>query len=165
MSRIAVPLLATAALGSALNAGVFFGFSAFVMRALGRLPDQRGIDAMRVINLAVVQSAFMPLFLGTTLLCAATGLWSFTLPAGTRRALILTASIGFLVGCFAVTVAANVPLNDRLAVATAPEALELWPDYLRRWTAWNTTRTIAPSIASLLFALAASPVFGDWTAE
>jgi uncharacterized membrane protein len=41
-----------------------------------------------------------------------------------------------------VTVVANVPLNDALGAGQVP-----WTDYLRRWTAWNTVRTVA-SLAS-----------------
>jgi len=35
------------ALGCRLVAGVFFAFSAFVMKALGKLPPAQGIAAMR----------------------------------------------------------------------------------------------------------------------
>jgi hypothetical protein len=47
-----------AALGSALIGGLFFAFSAFVMRALGRLPPAGGIAAMQSINVAVLNPVF-----------------------------------------------------------------------------------------------------------
>ena len=56
-----------AALGCAMMAGVFFAFSAFVMKALARLPAQQGIGAMQAINVAAVTFAFMVTLFGWTL--------------------------------------------------------------------------------------------------
>ena len=55
----------------------------------------------------------------------------------------------YLVGTILVTLAFNVPLNDRLA-KVAPgtsEAAEFWVHYLTRWNIWNHVRTAA-SLAS-----------------
>ena len=52
-------------------AGVFFAFSAFVMRALARLPAPQGIAAMRAINVVAVTPAFMVALFGTALACGA----------------------------------------------------------------------------------------------
>ena len=62
----------------------------------------------------------------------------------------------YLLGCIGVTMACNVPLNERLADVDADDssAHALWQHYLRRWTLWNHVRTIAPAIAALLFLLA-----------
>ena len=48
-----------AILGCGMIAGVFFAFSAFVMKALARLPAEQGIAAMQAINVAAVTFAFM----------------------------------------------------------------------------------------------------------
>jgi uncharacterized membrane protein len=48
-----------AALGCGVVAGVFFAFSAFVMRALARLPAQQGIAAMQSINVTAVTAPLM----------------------------------------------------------------------------------------------------------
>ncbi|MGH7600945.1 MAG: hypothetical protein ACREOI_31695, partial [bacterium] len=53
-----------AALGCGLIAGVFFAFSAFVMKALSRLPPSEGIAAMQSINVAVINPVFLTVFLG-----------------------------------------------------------------------------------------------------
>ena len=47
-------LTAVTALGCGLNAGVFFAFSSFVMKALARLQPAQGIVAMQSINLVAV---------------------------------------------------------------------------------------------------------------
>ncbi len=64
-------LLWFSALGCGLMAGVYFAFSTFIMTALGRLDQAAGIAAMNAINVDIVRSLFMPLFLGTTVAGAA----------------------------------------------------------------------------------------------
>ena len=56
-----------ALVGAALISGVFFAFSAFVMKALARLPAQSGADAMRSINVIVINPLFLGVFVGTAL--------------------------------------------------------------------------------------------------
>src|SRR3990172_7116821 len=62
----ALPFIA--ALGSGLIGGVFFAFSALVMKALGRLPPAGGIAAMQSINVAVLNPVFFGAFFGTAIL-------------------------------------------------------------------------------------------------
>ena len=50
------------ALGSALVAGIFFAFSTFVMKALGRLQPEQGIAAMQAINVTVLNPWFFTVF-------------------------------------------------------------------------------------------------------
>ena len=59
-----------AALGTALLAGNFFAFSAFLMRALGGLSAERGIVAMQAITVAIKWPVFLIVFFGTAALCA-----------------------------------------------------------------------------------------------
>jgi len=62
----------------------------------------------------------------------------------------------YLVGCILVTIAGNVPLNDRLAVVVPDniEAAEVWLRYQAVWTAWNHVRTVASMAASAAFIVA-----------
>lgn len=149
-------LILVAALGSALVAGVFWGFSTFIMRALGRLAPGEGIAAMQAINVTVFTPWFMGPFFGVPLLCLViAGLAVFGGPlAGSWW---LYAGCGLHVfGCFAVTAAGNVPLNDRLAAVdrSSEEGGQLWAHYLRRWTFFNHVRTAASLAASVLLLLA-----------
>ena len=59
----------TAALGAGLIGGVFFAFSTFFMRAFDRLAAPAAITAMQSVNIAVINPAFMGVFLGTGMLC------------------------------------------------------------------------------------------------
>jgi uncharacterized membrane protein len=51
-----------------------------------------------------------------------------------------------------VTVAFNVPLNDRLDTAdiAGAAAATVWHDYLTQWAAWNHVRALSGSAAAVL---------------
>ena len=57
-----------AVLGSGLIAGVFFGFAAFMLKAISRLPVPQGIAAMQSITTAIKNSLFLMLFFATAAL-------------------------------------------------------------------------------------------------
>ena len=138
-----LPLLAC--LGAAIVGGVFFAFSAFVMKALGTLPAPQGIAAMQRINAVVLNPLFLAVFVGTTVLSAICVLAGF-LPWGTRKsAWLLAAGLLYFFGAFGVTAACNVPRNERLARldAEGEAAAAYWPVYLREWLRWNHVRTVA----------------------
>ena len=145
-----------AVLGSGLVAGVFFAFSTFIMRALGQLPANQGIAAMKAINVTVINPWFFLAFLGTGVVCLALAFLAFGSAAGTHRAYLLAGCALYLLGCLLVTVAFNVPLNDQLASADPDSsgAAALWANYLSRWTFWNHVRTAASLAAAGLFAMA-----------
>ncbi len=145
-----------AVLGSGLVSGIFFAFSTFVMRALGRLPENQGIAAMKAINVTVLNPWFLLAFFGTGAVCLPVAFLALGSAAGTHRAYLLAGCTLYLLGCLLVTMAFNVPLNNRLASAdpdsSAAEAL--WAHYLSRWTLWNHVRTAAPLAAAGLFTMA-----------
>jgi uncharacterized membrane protein len=144
------------AAGCAMVAGVFYGFSSFVMQGLGRLGDPEGIRAMQQINRTAVMPAFMALFMGTTVACLALAVAALVGGEG-RTGAVVGGSALYVLGCFGLTMAANVPLNDRLEAADAEtaESASLWRHYLSRWTAWNTVRTVAALAAAGLLVWAA----------
>jgi uncharacterized membrane protein len=145
-----------ATLGSALVAGVFFAFSTFIMKALGRVPPPAGISTMQAINVTVFTPWFMGALFGTgvlSLIMLIQALTSWDRPgAGLRFA----GSLVYLVGCIGVTIAFNVPRNDRLAALSPehPDSGDVWSAYLSSWTAWNHIRTVACFVAAALFAAA-----------
>lgn len=149
-------LLWFSAVGCGLMAGVYFAFSTFVMTALGRLDQAAGIAAMNAINVDIVRSLFMPLFLGTTAAGAALVVMG-ALRLSEPGAVSMIAGGGlYVIGMFVVTVAFNVPLNDALAAVqpSSPEAGVVWAAYLKDWVLWNHVRTVASAVASALFIVA-----------
>jgi uncharacterized membrane protein len=142
-----------------LVGGVFLAFSDFVMRSLSLTGGAGGVEAMQVINREVFRRVFMALFLGlaaVSLVLAGYGATRLAHPSG---APILLAGLVYLIGCFGVTVAFSVPMNEALAdMDPGQDATRAyWTGvYLPRWTFWNTVRTVACglSAALLLFGLA-----------
>ena len=126
------------------------------MAALGRLPSDHGITAMNAINVTVINPMFFLAFFGTAALCVAASAGvalRWTAGSGT---LVVLASVIYLVGCVAVTMLRNVPLNNALAAVTlgTPQAAALWTRYLSEWNFWNTVRTVAPIVSAVLLTIA-----------
>jgi uncharacterized membrane protein len=149
-----LPLLVC--IGAGIVGGVFFAFSAFVMKALAQLPAPQGIAVMQRINVVVLNPLFLGVFVGTAVLagiCVLAGFFPWGEP---RSFLLLSAGVSYAVGCFGVTVAFNVPRNERLARmgSESSEAAAHWPIYLREWSFWNHARTVA-SVVSAVCAAAA----------
>jgi uncharacterized membrane protein len=150
MDGLQFALTLLAALGSGLIAGVFFAFSVFVMKALARLLAPQGIAATQSINVVVLNPWFFAAFFGTAALClvlAIAAAFAWSEPGAIE---LLTGGLLYLLGSILVTVRANVPLNQALAVAQpeSAEAAALWTRYLARWTAWNHVRTAASLTAA-----------------
>ena len=148
-------LTAVALLGSALIAGVFFAFSNFVMKALTDLPAAAGAQAMRRINITVLNPGFLLAFLGTAALCALLVAVAALAEPHSSRAWLLVGGLAYLLGTFGVTVLGNVPLNNLLARAPSAEAAaDLWPLYVKRWLIWNHVRAVLSMASAGAFAVA-----------
>ncbi|MCB9613162.1 MAG: DUF1772 domain-containing protein [Sandaracinus sp.] len=140
-----------------MMAGLYFAFSAFVMRSLAALPDTRGMEAMVSINRVIVASPFLVLFFGTTLASLALGAWGIARWGQARSVALVLGGAVYVLGHFGTTAAFNVPLNDALdrVDPASSEAARLWADYVVRWTRWNHVRTVACLASTLLFLAAA----------
>lgn len=133
-----------AALGCGMMAGVFFAFSAMVVPGLRRAEPAVGIAAMRSINTALLNPAFIGLFLGTAVAAVLAafggGPWAW---AGAAL---------YLLGGIALTVAFHIPRNDELERLGTPE---YWARYLREWVPANHLRALTSLAAGASFVLAA----------
>ena len=91
MSNVYVnTLILLCALGSGVVAGIFFAFSTFVMKALGRLAPEQGISAMQAINVTVINPWFFGAFFGTAVGSIVLAIFAY-LNWGTSGALYLVA--------------------------------------------------------------------------
>jgi uncharacterized membrane protein len=136
MSGVLYAATLATALGCGLVAGVFFAFSSFVMASLKRLPSAQGIAAMQSINIVAG--------------------WALISMGGAPLALVLIGCALYLVGAIGVTIAFNVPLNNRLEKLHSRDAgaAGFWDQYLTRWTAWNHVRTVAALAAAATLTIA-----------
>lgn len=149
-SVLEVAIVATA-LGCGVVGGVFFAFSTFVMRALALMPPAQGVRAMQLINVTVLNKWFFAAFLGTAAASVLLGVVTIVIRPLEITSLVLGGSILYFVGTFIVTIAFNVPRNERLAELSpdTDSATNYWTRYLKEWTAWNHVRTLASLLAAL----------------
>ena len=149
-------LTVVAALGCGLNAGVFFAFSGFVMKALARLQPAQGIAAMQSINLVAVTPAFMTALFGTATAAVAVAVWALVDWDTSFGPYLLAGGAVYLLGTIGLTIAYHVPRNNTLA-ALQPhraEAAGRWTRYVAQWTRGNHLRAAASLAAAASFTLA-----------
>jgi len=144
-----------AVLGTALLAGNFFAFSAYLMRALGGLSAERGIVAMQAVTAAIKKPVFLVVFFGTAALCAVLLGIALLHWGAPGSCYLLAGTLFFLLGTFAVTMLRNAPLNAQLAAATpdTKEARDLWKRFQSSWGFWNHIRTVSALLASAALVL------------
>ncbi|MEJ7634091.1 anthrone oxygenase family protein [Aeromicrobium sp.] len=130
-------VLVTATVLTGLSAGLFATFSYVVMPGLRRAGDAAFVEAMRGINVAILNPVFTLIFGGAFVAVAAalvTG-WNETSRPWVAAGLVL-----YVLGAYVITFAVNVPLNDALeggdgSVAALREAFE------DTWIRWNHVRS------------------------
>jgi uncharacterized membrane protein len=155
MSDVFFILTFVAALGSALNAGLFFIFSVCVMQALGLLAPAEGIRAMQSINRTIINPLFLGAFLGTALLSLAIIVVAIVY-WGTGTGWAIAGAVTYLVTSIAVTRAFNIPLNNAVDHANPgdSESVRIWARYLDIWTKWNHVRSVGTLVSTAFFILA-----------
>jgi uncharacterized membrane protein len=146
-----------AALGSGMIGGLLFAFSNFVMRALAQQAPESGIRSMQAINITIINPLFFLVFLGTALVSVILAVTALPRLSSPGTLLLLIGCVLYIFGTFGVTMAFNVPLNNKLAILepSTTQAAEFWREYITSWTQWNHVRTIAAILASLLLILSA----------
>lgn len=149
-------LTATTALATALVGGVFFIFSVTIMRAFAGITAPAGISAMQEINVVIVGSMFLPLFIGAAITSAVLAVYGFLELPVTQAYWLIAGAIFYIAGSFILTIACNVPLNNALAAvdASSAEAIPVWTKYLSEWAMWNHLRTVASVLSSACMIMA-----------
>jgi uncharacterized membrane protein len=146
-----------ATVGAALNGGVFFAFSAFVMTALRRLRPRDGLVAMQQINRDAPSPLFMTALFGTGLLCVVAAIDALRDTDASGSPERVAAAASYLV-MIVLTAVYHVPRNNALAVVEleSGDADSCWNSYARDWTRWNHLRTVACLASAALFAASLS---------
>ena len=156
MDGFLMALTVVAALGCGLNAGVFFAFSSFVMKALARLQPAQGIAAMQSINQVAVTPAFMTALFGTATAAVAVTVRALVDWDTSFGPYLLAGSALYLLGTIGLTIAYHGPRNNPLATLQPQhaEAAGRWARYVAEWTRWNHLRAAASLAAAVSFTLA-----------
>lgn len=130
-------ILAAATILTGLSAGLFTTFSYAVMPGLGRTGDAAYVDAMRAINIAILNPVFALIFGGALVATVAALVGGWGEPS---RSWVI-AGLMLYVGVLVVTFAINVPLNDSLE-AGKDSAASLRSAFEDKWVRWNHVRSV-----------------------
>jgi len=144
-----------AAVGAGVSGGVFFAFSTFVMKALGRLPAAEGISAMKAMNKTAPTPLFMLALFGTAVVSIALSAVALR-HLDQRWAVYVLTGTALYLACLILTAVYHVPHNDALALVdpAGPGAAHAWAQYLSPWTAWNHVRTVTALAGTTAFIIA-----------
>jgi uncharacterized membrane protein len=150
-TRIAAAAGIFATLTTGVTAVVYANFSARVMPSLGRMANATGISKMQGFNRTAEQAPFMICVFGA----AIAGCYLIYRVIRSDRSvpdILLAAGGGAYLAGLLLTIAYNVPLNDKLATLDphAASSVAVWRDYLHNWTAANTVRTVFSAAAVVL---------------
>jgi uncharacterized membrane protein len=156
MDGVLFALTLAAAVASGLVGGVFFAFSNFVMKALGRLRPSEGAAAMQSINITVINPLFMTALFGTGLVSLVLIGWGFADLDEPYAGWLIAAGVIYVIGEVALTMGYHVPRNNALARVDpqSEEGARVWRTYLVEWTRGNHVRTVAALTACGLLAVA-----------
>lgn len=140
-----------------LSAGLFFAWEISVIPGTKKVSDTTYIETMQAINRAIINPAFMVIFMGT-LLMQIISVYQFR---GTSPFWwMLAATLIYAAGTVGVTMLGNVPLNDsldatRLADFSSEQIESIRSSYERPWNWLHTVRTFFAVISFTLMQLAA----------
>ncbi len=125
------------ALGCGVMAGVFFAFSALVMRALGCLPAAQAVAAMQAINAAAISFVFLVVLFGIGVFCVGLDVWSMFVREEPFALHLLVGSALYLVGAILLTIVYHVPRNEALA-SVEPRDADAENHWIRYHSGWTT---------------------------
>lgn len=147
-------MLATLTVG--LMAGIFAAFALSVMRGLGRSSDSTFVEAMRRINVEIVNPWFVFCFLGGAVFTLLTIFFTVRgYPAGDPG----RDPLGWIIAGFVlyglslgVTFLVNMPLNAALAAADKGDPATARKPFEKRWVQFNIIRTVTAVAAFVCLA-------------
>ncbi|TQS44436.1 DUF1772 domain-containing protein [Cryptosporangium phraense] len=148
-------IAATAASG--LAAGLFYAFACAVMPGLRQTDDKTFVDAMQRINVAILNGWFAFGFGGALLLTVLAAVVQWRAGA-TTTAYWIAVAVALYVAVLVVTFAVNVPLNDQLNAAGAPDRIAdlaaVRARFETSWVRWNVLRAVLSTASFVTLASA-----------
>lgn len=142
-----------------LSAGFFYAWEVSVIQGTKMVSDKTYLETMQSINRAILNPAFMIVFMGTLFLLAGSSYLQYRNGVSLSFWFMLTATIVYVVGTFGVTVGGNVPLNDALDALDLnqldAEAMKNFrTSYEGKWNQLHRIRTVFAVVGFVMSLLA-----------
>ncbi len=145
-----------------LVAGFLFAFAVVVMPGIKKLSDGEFIRAFQVMDGIIQdnQPLFVIVWLGSIFALVATAALGVVNLEGTKRMLLIAATLIYLFGVQAPTLAVNIPRNNALQAvnvqtASAPELSHAREQFEDSWNFANILRTFLACVTSALLIMLA----------
>jgi uncharacterized membrane protein len=154
--RTAALVLATLTVG--LMAGVFAIYANALMPGLRRTDDRTFVGAFQSIDKAIINPVFLMTFFGGLVLTVLAAV--LHLPKEVRSVLRwIVAALVLYLTTFVITVRVNVPLNDGIKAAGAPDRIADLAEVRQqfnetKWVRWNLVRVVTTTGAFAFLAWA-----------
>ncbi|NBC05417.1 MAG: DUF1772 domain-containing protein [Bacteroidetes bacterium] len=152
-------VLYVAVLLTGLSAGLFFAWQVSVIPGTRLTQDSTYIETMQKINRAIINPAFMLIFLGSLLIqiLSVIVFWNTGIPF----LIILAATLVYGAGTVIVTGLGNVPLNDALDTLPLNDLNdeEIIKERQNYETPWNRLHLIRTGFSVLSFMLLLTALF------
>lgn len=140
---------------TALHAGLLYDFSVDIVPAMRSLKGSSHISMMQAINVEIENPVFFLSFFGPIVLLPLATFLHWGKP---QFPWLLAASAIQIIGSEGVTIAGNIPLNNKLANIDANQLSEAEADKLRKefqgpgspWMRFHTIRTLAAITATTI---------------
>jgi uncharacterized membrane protein len=152
-------ILFAAVIITGLSAGFFYAWEVSVIQGNKLVSDKTYVETMQSINRAIINPAFLLIFIGAALLLPVSSYMQFKSGANLSFWFMLSASVIYIVGTFGVTMGGNVPMNDALDAIniqglSAEDLRTFRTSYEGRWNQLHTIRTMFAVISFVLSLLA-----------
>ena len=134
-----------------ISAGVYQLYSVAIMPGLRKTDDRTFVSAFQQIDTAIVGPYLLVFFIGALVFTALAGALHFG--ASERSALQwIGGALALQLAVVIVTIAVNVPLNDKIKAAGAPGEITDLEGVRERfneakWVGWNLFRVVASTVA------------------
>jgi uncharacterized membrane protein len=137
MTAFSGVVLVAALVAAGLIAGLFYAYACSVLPGLARGDDKTFVEAMRGINIAIVNPVFMLTFLGAPLLAGV----AVFLNLGSRSLPWVIAGFVFLLAMVVITGVVNIPLNNALE-SGGDDYAAVRARFETVWVRWNVLRAL-----------------------
>lgn len=133
-----------------LGAGFFFAWSVTVIPGTKQVSDSTYLETMQSINKKIINPVFFIIFFGPAFLLA--------YQAINLETINIIAAASYIFGGIGITMAKNVPMNNRventdLSKLSPSEQAELRQWYEPTWNMWHYTRTLFSVISFVLLGI------------
>jgi uncharacterized membrane protein len=150
MSDFRGAALVAATITMGLMAGLFYVFSHAIMPGLGRSDDRTFVAGYQAIDKAITNPWFLIGFLGALVFTALAALLHL---GGDGRGVLpwIVAALVLYAVALAITFAVNIPLNNRIQAAGAPDRsadlAAVRAAFEAPWVRWNLARALTSTAA------------------